>query len=154
MIRRLLAVATIAMAPVMADAQAADVVTLTQTGCQFVESENGVDHGYHPQTADDCKEINEKTGSDRLAAAKTMELAAGKHTFRVSNKNVPYELGFWLRDADYNPKNPLHKATKFSVIGGGLTEGKSRDFDVELEPGEYVYSCPLNPTLIHTLVVK
>ena len=32
------------------------------------------------------------------------------------------------------------------VSGGGLTMGKSKDYSIELEPGSYVYSCPLNPT--------
>ena len=40
-------------------AQAQDDVTvieLTQTGCQFVESEGGMDHGYTPTQKSDCEE--------------------------------------------------------------------------------------------------
>ena len=88
-----------------------------------------------------------------LNEAKTLELKPGKHIFRVTNKNVPYELGFWLRDKDYNPNNPLHHVTKTSVSGGGLTTGKTQDYEVELKPGEYVYSCPLNPTPNYRVVV-
>jgi hypothetical protein len=33
-----------------------------------------------------------------------------------------------------------------STSGGGLTLGTSRDYTIELKPGKYVYSCPLNPT--------
>ncbi len=48
----------------------------------------------------------------------------------------------------------LHKLTKTSVSGGGLSPGKTRDYAVTLEPGEYVFSCPLNTTPDYRLVVK
>lgn len=130
------------------------VINLTQVGCQFVESENGVDHKYTPKKADDCNAINAKSGADRLAKAKTLELKPGKYIFRVKNKNVPYTLGFWVREHDYNWKNPLHKLNKTSVSGGGLDTGTTKDYVVELKPGEYLYSCPLNPTPDYKLVVK
>ena len=137
-----------------ASAEEATVVTLTQVGCQFVESENGVDHNYAPKSDADCNKINAETGKDRLAKAKVIELKPGKYIFRVTNKNVPYQLGFWLRDSDYQPGNPLHKLSKTSVSGGGLTMGKTRDYVVDLKPGDYLYSCPLNPTPDYKLVVK
>ncbi|MGF1641883.1 MAG: hypothetical protein ACFCUO_13125, partial [Rhodospirillales bacterium] len=65
-----------------------------------------------------------------------------------------YEVGFWLREADYNWSNPVHKLTKISVSGGGLTTGTTLDYAVELKPGTYLYSCPLNPTPDYTLVVS
>ena len=40
------------------------------------------------------------------------------------------------------------------MSGGGLFEGQSKDFTVELKPGEYIYSCPLNPTLNYKVVVN
>lgn len=132
----------------------AKMVVLTQTGCQFLESENGADHKFMPKRADDCKAINAKTGGDRLAKAGPLTLKPGKYVFRVTNKNVPYTLGFWLRSKGYSWKNPLHKLTKTSVSGGGLTLGKTRDYEVTLEAGEeYVYSCPLNPTPDYQIVV-
>lgn len=132
----------------------ATVVVLTQTGCQFLESENGADHKYKPKSAEDCKAINARTGKDRLAKAGPLMLKPGKYVFRVSNKNVPYALGFWLRSKDYSWKNPLHKLTKTSVSGGGLTLGKTRDYEVTLKAGEeYLYSCPLNPTPDYSIVV-
>ena len=131
-----------------------EVINLTQVGCQFIESENGVDHKYTPKKAADCNAINAKSGADRVSKAKVIELKPGKYVFRVTNKNVPYELGFWLREHDYNWKNPVHKVTKTSVSGGGLSLGKTKDYVVELKPGEYLYSCPLNPTPDYKLVVK
>jgi hypothetical protein len=131
-----------------------EVIELTQTGCQFLESENGTDRGFEPASAEDCNQINAETGADRLAEAKVFELDPGTYTFRVENSDVPYELGFWIREADYQLGNPLHKLTKTSVSGGGLTQGTSKEYVVELEPGEYLYSCPLNPTPNYRLVVK
>ncbi|MCP4329935.1 MAG: hypothetical protein GY791_16025 [Alphaproteobacteria bacterium] len=130
------------------------VIELTQIGCQFVESENGVNHGFMPQSADDCNKINARTGDERLEKAKVLELKPGKYVFRVTNKDVPYELGFWLREHDYNWANPLHKLTKVSVSGGGLAVGTTKDYVVELEEGDYVYSCPLNPTPDYRLMVR
>lgn len=129
------------------------VVELTQTGCQFLESENGVDHNFKPAKAADCVVHNKAGGNKRLSESKVIRLKPGEYTFRVTNRDVPYSLGFWLRSADYNPSNPLHKLTKTSVSGGGLSTGVTKDYNVTLKPGEYVYSCPLNPTLDYKLVV-
>ena len=124
------------------------VIELTQVGCQFLESENGVDHGFTTTSKADCKSINSETAAKRLAEAKVLELKPGKYVFRVTNKDVPYQLGFWLRGAG------LGRITLPSVSGGGLTLGATRDYAVELEPGEYLYSCPLNPTPDYRIVVK
>jgi hypothetical protein len=149
----LVAAAVLAAATLAVDASAQEVIQLTQTGCQFLEPE-GTDHHYQTSKADDCNAINAATGDERVAAAKVLELKPGKYVFRVTNENVPYEVGFWLREEDYNWKNPLDKLTKISVSGGGLTPGKSKDYDVELKPGTYLYSCPLNPTPNYKLVVS
>ena len=127
----------------------ATVIELTQTACQFVESENGVDHGYASTRKSDCETINESSGGERLAAAKPLELKPGKYVFRVTNRDVPYSLGFWLRGDGL-----VGRATLPSVSGGGLTTGTTQDYVVELKEGEYVYSCPLNPTPDYQLVVK
>ena len=124
------------------------VIELTQVGCQFLESENGVNHGYSPESAADCKAINSKTKDQRLSKAKVLKLKPGEYVFRVTNKNVPYGLGFWLRGSG------LGRLTLPSVSGGGLTEGKTLDYKITLKPGSYVYSCPLNPTPDYKLKVE
>lgn len=129
------------------------VIDLTQTGCQFLESE-GADHGYMPMKADDCKTINAQSGDERLSRSEVLTLKPGKYLFRVANQDVPYELGFWLREHDYDWRNPVHKVTKTSVSGGGLTQGKVNEYEVELKPGEYLYSCPLNPTPNYRIKVE
>jgi hypothetical protein len=128
---------------------APQVVELNQVPCQFLESEHGVNQGYKSAKIQDCEAINARTGKARLEKAKTLELKPGKTIFRVANKDVPYELGFWLRGATL-----LSRATLPSVSGGGLTTGKTQDYVIDLKPGEYVYSCPLNPTPDYRLIVK
>jgi hypothetical protein len=65
----------------------------------------------------------------------------------VTNKNVPYELGFYLRGSG------LGRLTLPKVSGGGLTTGKTIDYAIDLKEGSYVYSCPLNPTPDYPIVV-
>ncbi len=132
-----------------ATAEEPRVIELNQVGCQFLESEHGVNHGYRPKSAAECERINRDTADDRLAKAKVLELPAGRYIFRVANRDVPYELGFWLRGAGLTGRALLP-----SVSGGGLTTGKTQDYEVTLKPGEYVYSCPLNPTPDYPLVVN
>ena len=126
-----------------------NIIELTQTPCQFVESENGKDHGFRSAKSSDCGTINANSAAQRLTQAKVIELKPGKHIFRVANKNVPYELGFWLRGASL-----VERARLPSVSGGGITTGKVQDYAIELRPGNYVYSCPLNPTPDYRLVVR
>lgn len=132
-----------------ASAAKATVIEFTQTGCQFVESENGVDHGFASTKKSACDAINAETGAARLAESKVLTLKPGAYIFRVTNKNVPYELGFWLRGSGIVGRVMLP-----SVSGGGLTMGATKDYAVTLTAGEYLYSCPLNPTPDYKLVVE
>lgn len=142
-------VAGLNAAPARADTPEFTVIDLIQTPCQFLESENGVDHGFTSTEKADCETINEKTGTARLREATVLNLKPGKYVFRVTNKNVPYPLGFWLRGDGL-----INRAKLPSVSGGGLTLGTSKDYAIELKAGEYVYSCPLNPTPNYKLVVE
>ncbi len=123
-----------------ANAEEPQVIELTQTACQFVEVETG-DHGYTSTSKADCEAINSKHGDDRLAKSQTLNLKPGKYIFRVTNKNVPYGLGFYVRGDGL-----VNRATLPSVSGGGLQLGVTKDYEITLTEGEYVFSCPLNPT--------
>ena len=138
---------------VLADAAKArdpdqEVIVLTQTGCQFLEPE-GADHKFDPKRAADCEKINRETGTKRLADHEVLVLKPGRYVFRVANVNVPYELGFYLRARERSliPFKPR-------VSGGGLHMGEVQDYPIELSTGEYVYSCPYNPTPNYKLVVR
>lgn len=124
------------------------VIQLNQVPCQFLESENDVDRGFRSTSREDCEAVNAKTGEQRVAESTPLQLKAGEYIFRVTNRNVPYELGFWLRGDGL-----ANRALLPSVSGGGLTTGKTQDYLIALKPGRYVYSCPLNPTPDYKLVV-
>lgn len=130
-------------------AEDATVIELTQVACQFVESENGVDHMFETESAQDCEVVNDAGGEQRAADADVIRLKPGRYVFRVTNQDVPYELGFWLRGAGV-----VGRVSLPSVSGGGLVAGTTKDYEIELEEGEYFYSCPLNPTPDYRLVVE
>lgn len=130
-------------------AQDARVIDLTQTACQFVESEGGIERGYNTTKKADCDAINAKNGAQRVTSAGPMVLKPGSYIFRVTNRDVPYELGFWLRS-----EGLLDRLILPSVSGGGMTTGKTQDYAINLKPGEYLYSCPLNTTPDYRLIVK
>ena len=91
----------------------------------------------------------EKRIKQRIKEAKVMTLKPGNYTFRITNKNVPYGLGFWLRG-----QGVIGRATLPSVSGGGLTTGATKDYEITLKPGKYYFSCPLNPTPDYQIVVE
>jgi hypothetical protein len=123
------------------------VISLTQTGCQFLETETK-DYAFAPKSAADCKQINQDSLGDRAPQFKPLKLKPGKYIFRVTNRNVPYALGFYLRGQG------LSQATLPKVSGGGLSPGVSQDYPIALKPGTYDFSCPLNPTPDYPLVVE
>ena len=122
-----------------ASAQSANVITLTQTPCQFVETE-GADHGYKSTSKADCNKINENSGADRIAKAQVLTLKPGAYTFKVTNKNVPYDLGFWLRG-----QGVVGRATLPSVSGGGLSTGTTKDYNITTETGQILFLMPAKP---------
>ena len=125
----------------------ATVIDLTQVGCQFLETEPK-DYQYQPTNAEDCKKINSETLATRKSGFKPLELKPGKYIFRVANSNVPYPLGFYLRGEG------IKKVSLPKVSGGGLTKGTTKDYEITLTSGKYVFSCPLNPTPDYPIVVN
>ncbi|MGQ4646958.1 hypothetical protein [Lyngbya aestuarii] len=123
------------------------VIQLTQTGCQFLETESK-DYQFTTQSEQDCQSLNSDTLVKRQSGFKPLSLKPGDYIFRVTNRDVPYELGFYLRGEGVN------QVTLPKVSGGGLTQGTTQDYRVTLRPGKYVFSCPLNPTPDYPLVVQ
>ncbi len=121
------------------------IVELHQTPCTIIEAE------VRPQTfisnkAADCIQINKDTYGKR--PFKALHLKAGRTVFRVTNNNVAYPLGFWVRGKG------VGRLTLPSVSGGGLATGATKDYTIDLKPGKYLYSCPLNPTPDYPLIVE
>lgn len=133
--------------PTTAIAASVKTINLTQTGCQFLEPES-VDHQYKTTKSSDCTAINDKTGESRLEKSTPLVLSAGKYIFKVTNKNVPYVLGFYLRGQGFS------RITLPSVSGGGIETGTTKEYTITLKPGKYVYSCPLNPTPDYPIIVN
>lgn len=125
------------------------IIELTQTACQFLESEGGIDRGYTTSKKADCDAINAKSGLKRVATAEPFVLKPGKYIFRVTNRDVPYDLGFWLR-----AEKLLDRISLPSVSGGGMKTGLTLEYSIDLKPGNYIYSCPLNTTPDYRLIVK
>lgn len=123
------------------------MIILTQTACQFLEVEKQ-DYQFKTKNSDACVAINAETQKKRLLTAKVLRLSAGDYIFRVSNRDVPYSLGFWLRGQGFG------RLTLPSVSGGGIDLGERKDYPIHLKAGRYQYSCPLNPTPNYTLIVK
>ncbi|HIK31340.1 MAG TPA: hypothetical protein IGS17_05850 [Oscillatoriales cyanobacterium M59_W2019_021] len=122
-------------------------IVLTQVGCQLIETE-AKNYQYRPTQAEDCRRINAETISTRQRSFKPLELPAGDYIFQVTNRDVPYEVGFYLRGTG------VGFATLPKVSGGGLTPGTTKEYRVMLAPGQYAVSCPLNPTPDYPLVVR
>ena len=121
------------------------IITLTQTPCTIIEAEVEPME-FVSESIVDCKRINKETEGERTFVP--LVLKPGKTIFRVANENVPYELGFWVRGAG------LGRLTLPKVSGSGLFPGEVKDYEIELKPGEYLYSCPLNPTPDYPLIVE
>lgn len=126
---------------------AEETIELHQTACQFIEAEGGDKH-YQANSYAACDAWNDKTGEQRLGNSNILKLKAGVYKIRVFNDDVPYVLGFWLRGSG------LGRLTLPSTSGGGIQTGGYKDYHIKLKAGEYVYSCPLNPTPDYKLVVS
>lgn len=131
--------------PTLASGEEPTIIELTQTPCTIIEAEVKPKE-FVSKSSEDCVQINKETSGKR--SFKVLRLKPGKTIFRVKNINVPYELGFWVRGKG------LGRITLPSTSGGGLETGKTKDYVIDLKPGEYLYSCPLNPTPDYPLIVE
>ncbi len=139
-----LLLALVFLAPAGVAAEEPVIIDLTQRPCVIVESEENPAE-YVSRSKADCVKINKETRGVR--SFRELRLKPGKTIFRVTNLNVPYDLGFWVRGRG------VKRLTLPSVSGGGLKTGQTIDYEIDLVEGEYLYSCPLNPTPDYPLYV-
>lgn len=84
-----------------------------------------------------------------------LTLPAGKYLFKIANKTVDHEVGFVIQKASDKDGDVMKTALANSFSEALIAEGKSSSTGiVELNKGEYVYSCPLNPTPKYKITVQ
>ncbi|MEM7483275.1 MAG: cupredoxin domain-containing protein [Acidobacteriota bacterium] len=86
---------------------------------------------------------------------KQLTVKAGTYVFEIHNNNVGHDVGFVLVEKGKDiskPENHIQTAYVTEAVATGKTQ---RSKPTNLEKGEYVYFCPLNPTATdNTLVVE
>lgn len=84
-----------------------------------------------------------------------LNLTSGKYQFRVVNKNVDKDLGFVIQKEEDKDSDVMETAVPNSFTTAYVKKGEVQYTGiVELNDGNYVYSCPLNPTPHYKLIVK
>jgi len=84
-----------------------------------------------------------------------LNLTSGKYQFRVVNKNVDKDLGFVIQKAEDKDADVMKTAVQNSFTTAYVKKGAVQYTGiVVLKNGNYVYSCPLNPTPHYKLIVK
>lgn len=84
-----------------------------------------------------------------------LNLTAGKYQFRVVNKNVDKDLGFVIQKEEDKDVDVMKSAVPNSFTTAYVKKGEVQYTGVvELKDGNYVYSCPLNPTPHYKIIVK
>jgi hypothetical protein len=86
---------------------------------------------------------------------KELKLKPGKYQFKVMNQGVEKDLGFVIQKAADKDKDVMKTAVPNSFTTN-LIKKDAVEYTgvVELTKGEYVYSCPLNPTPQYKLMVE
>lgn len=107
------------------------------------------------QTTEKGVTIIELTQTNAQFYTENLTLAPGKYQFRVINKDVDKDLGFVIQKASDKNADVMKTAVANSFTTALVSKGSVQYTGVvELGKGEYVYSCPLNPTPHYTITVK
>ncbi len=85
----------------------------------------------------------------------SLNLKPGKYQFRIVNENVDKELGFVIQKAADKDGDVMKTGIKESFTSALIKKGDVQYTGVvELGTGDYIYSCPLNPTPKYSITVK
>ena len=83
---------------------------------------------------------------------KSIKLSEGTYVFEITNTNVGHDVGFVLAPKGKTDQaNHIKEAYVTKAVANNSTGHSNK---VNLEKGEYVYFCPLNPTPQYTLIVE
>lgn len=92
---------------------------------------------------------------DGAFTTESLSLKPGKYQFEVTNTAVDHEVGFVIQKASDKDGDVMKTAVENSFAKSMIAKGKTQSTGiVELKAGEYVYSCPLNPTPKYNITVK
>jgi len=84
-----------------------------------------------------------------------LHLKPGRYQFRVVNKDVDKDLGFVIQKESHKNSDVMETAISNSFTTSSVKKGEAQYTGVVvLQNGNYVYSCPLNPTPHYKLLVK
>jgi hypothetical protein len=107
------------------------------------------------QSTDKDVTIIELTQTANQFLTQNLSLKPGKYQFRVVNKDVEKDLGFVIQKAADKKGDVMKTAVPNSFTTAMVKKGEAQYTGVvELKAGEYVYSCPLNPTPHYAISVK
>lgn len=107
------------------------------------------------QTMEKNVTIIELTQTTGAFQTQELNLTPGQYQFRVVNKNVDKDLGFVIQNEEDKGLDVMETAIKNSFTTAYVKMGEAQYTGVvELKTGNYIYSCPLNPTPNYRLIVK
>ena len=107
------------------------------------------------QSTDEDVTIIELTQVPGELSTQELNLAPGKYQFRVVNQSVDHEVGFVIQKKSDMKVDVMKSAVENSFTTSTIKKGNAEYTGVvTLTEGEYVYSCPLNPTPQYALTVK
>ena len=80
-----------------AAAEPPTVINLTQTPCQFVESENGVDHGFQSRKKADCEAKFATAGASAPTATSPRSISLMSTITFMASSRAPSSMARWGR---------------------------------------------------------
>lgn len=114
-----------------------------------------INQSINAQTMDKDVTIIELVQTVGEFTTQTLDLKPGKYQFRVVNKNVDKDLGFVIQMATDKDADVMKTAVANSFTTAYIKKGEAQYTGVvDLSKGEYIFSCPLNPTPQYKLSVK
>lgn len=107
------------------------------------------------QTMEKDVTIIELTQVEGEFETQELNLKPGKYQFRVVNKSVDHNVGFVIQKESDKDGDVMETAVPNSFTEEQVKMGDAQYTGVvDLTKGDYVFSCPLNPTPHYSITVK
>ena len=95
------------------------------------------------------------TQTDGQFDTQSLDLKPGKYQFKITNQSVGHDVGFVIQKEEDKDGDVMKTALKTSFAESMIAKGETKKSGiVELKEGNYVYSCPLNPTPKYSITVS